>query len=137
MNDDSLAPLSEAQQEIMEIVWKRGEVSVNEVRDSLAKHRAIARNTVQTLMTRMLEKGWLKYRTIGRAFLYSAVVPKKTSMGQKVKELVDSAFGGSAEELMSALLDYRGLTKEEADRIRALIDASEKDRDVSKRKGKS
>lgn len=118
-------PLSEAQQEIMDIVWEHGEVSASEVRDILAEQRSVSRNTVQTLMSRMLEKGWLKYRAIGRAFLYSAAVPKKASMGQKVLELVDSAFGGSAEDLMTALLDYRGLSKEESDRIRNLIDEAE------------
>lgn len=119
------APLSKAQQEIMEIVWEHGELSASEVRDLLAENRDVSRNTVQTLMTRMHEKGWLKYRAIGRAFLYSAAVPKKTSMGQKVLELVDSTFGGSAEELMTALLDYRGLSKEEFERIRNLIDEAE------------
>ena len=123
MPNNPLVPLSEAQQEIMEIVWDAGEVSAAEVRAALTSSRPVARNTVQTLMTRMHEKGWLKYRSIGRAFLYSAAVPRATSLGEKAKGLIDSVFGGSAEDLMTALIEYRGLSKKEADNIRRMLEA--------------
>ncbi len=126
MGKKPLAPLSDAQQEIMEFVWNRGEVSTAEVREELAKRRTIARNTVQTLMTRMYEKGWLTYRPIGRTFLYSASVLRTTSMGEKAIELIDSTFGGSAEELMTALIEYRGLTTSEAKNIRLMLEAAER-----------
>ena len=134
MADQPLTPLSESQREIMEIVWESGEVSAAEVREILAESREVARNTVQTLMTRMYDKGWLKYRSIGRTYLYSAAVPRTTSLGQKAKELVDSTFGGSAEELMTALIEYRGLTKKEAANIRRMLE--EADSKKSRGKGK-
>jgi predicted transcriptional regulator len=135
MTSEKLAPLSEAQQEIMEIIWEHGELSVTEVRNLLTKHRELARNTVLTLIQRMHEKGWLKYREIGRTFLYSAIVPKKVSLGKQVIDLVDSAFGGSAEELMTALVDYRGLSKDEAARIRSIIDEAERNNHSGKKRG--
>ena len=68
----SETPLTQAQREIMEIVWERGEVTVTEVRDQLAKKRDLARNTVQTMIVRLEERGWLKHRGEGRTFYYSA-----------------------------------------------------------------
>jgi len=56
MTRNNLVPLSEAQREIMEIVWDLGEVSVFEVRETLSKERPVARNTVRTLLERMEEK---------------------------------------------------------------------------------
>ena len=114
-------PLSPAQLEIMEIVWDKGEVAAVEVRQLLANERELARETVRTMLERMEDKGWLKHRAVGRTFFYSAAVPREATAGQKVIELIDTVCGGSPERLMTALLDYRGLSAEEAARIEALI----------------
>ena len=62
--------LSDAQQEIMEIIWDRAEVSVSEVWEVLQERRNVARNTVQTMIVRIEEKGWIEHRSIGRTFVY-------------------------------------------------------------------
>ena len=116
-----LPELTPAQGEIMEIIWRRGEVSASEVRTILSRTRAVARNTVRTLLERMEEKGWITHREDGRTFLYRAVYPKQTTIGQKVQEVVENVCGGSAEALVTALLDYRGLSSGELERIRALL----------------
>ena len=118
------SPLTDAQREIMQVVWERGEATVSEVRDALAS-RKLARNTIQTMMVRLEEKGWLRHREVGRRFLYSAKVLQRKSLGVKVVQLVDRFFAGSPEDMVSALVEYRGLTKEEAMRIRAMIDKAE------------
>ena len=43
-------PLTDAQREIMEVVWEHGEVTVTQVRDELAQERDVARNTIQTMI---------------------------------------------------------------------------------------
>jgi len=118
----TLPGLSQSQREIMEIVWDRGEVSAIEVRDILSQKRDLAKNTVRTLLDRMEEKGWLKHREDGRTYLYSAAQPREASIGQKVLEVVEHVCGGSPEELVTALLDYRGLSPQELKRIRTMLD---------------
>jgi predicted transcriptional regulator len=118
----TLPGLSQSQREIMEIVWDCGEVSAIEVRDILSKNRDLAKNTVRTLLDRMEEKGWLKHREDGRTYLYSAAQPREASIGQKVLEVVEHVCGGSPEELVTALLDYRGLSPQELKRIRTMLD---------------
>ena len=116
-----LPELTPAQAEIMEIIWKRGEASASEVRTILVRTRAVARNTVRTLLERMEEKGWITHREDGRTFLYRAAYPKQTTVGQRVQEMVETVCGGSAEALVTALLDYRGLSSGELDRIRSML----------------
>lgn len=116
------SPLSRAQREVMEIIWDKGDVGVLEVTEILNKNRPVARNTVRTLMERMHEKGWLTYRPEGRSYIYSAVVPREESLGQRVTEMVDKACGGEPERLMMALLNYRGLSDEETVRIQTMLD---------------
>jgi BlaI family penicillinase repressor len=117
-----LPELSPGQREIMEIVWERGEVTANEVRRVLSRTRQVARNTVRTLLERMEDKGWLEHRADGRTFLYSAARPRHATIGQKVREIVETVCGGSPETLVTALLDYRGLRPDELKRIRTMLD---------------
>jgi BlaI family transcriptional regulator, penicillinase repressor len=118
------ASLSPAQREIMEIVWESGEVSASQVRAILSRQRDVARNTVRTLLERMEQKGWLTHRKEGRTYLYSAAQPRQMTVARKVMEVIDDLCGGSPEALVTALLDYRGLTDAELKRIRAMLDES-------------
>jgi predicted transcriptional regulator len=118
--------LSEAQMEIMNLVWERGEVTVAQVWQALREKRAVARNTVQTTMTRLDEKGWLTHRAEGKTFYYSAAAERESALSQVVSRLVDTTFAGSAEGLVMALLDGRGVSEREAARIREMIERAEK-----------
>jgi BlaI family penicillinase repressor len=123
-----LPDLSPAQDEIMKIVWDRGEVTANEVRRVLARTRKVARNTVRTLLERMEAKGWLSHRAEGRTFLYTAARPRRDTIGRKVREIVETVCGGSAEAMVAALIDYRGLRPDELKRIRAILDEAKASR---------
>ncbi len=120
-----LPELSPAQREIMEIVWERGEVTATEVRRVLSRTRKVARNTARTLLERMEDKGWLEHRAEGRTFLYTAARPRHDTVGQKVREIVETVCGGSPETLVAALLNYRGLRPGELKRIRQLLDQAQ------------
>ena len=118
-------PLSAAQLEMMDVVWECGAVSVAEVWAALGGERKLTRNTVQTTMTRLEGKGWLAHRVVGQSFLYRAARPREDTLNTLVTRLVETAFRGSAEGLVMALVDGRGLSADERRRIVALINAAE------------
>jgi predicted transcriptional regulator len=113
----------------MEIIWDKGEASVIDVAEILNRDRKVAKNTVRTLMDRMRGKGWLGYKPVGRTYVYSALVPQDESLGQRVVEMVDKACGGEPEKLMMALLNYRGLSDEEAERIQKMLNEAKANRE--------
>lgn len=114
--------LSRAQREVMEVIWDLGEASASTVCEHINETRPVARNTIRTLMERMEAKGWLTHRNEGRSYVYAATVPREESLGQRVMDMVEKACGGNPEKLMMALLDYRGLSDDEANRIRRMLD---------------
>jgi predicted transcriptional regulator len=120
------APLSAAQMEMMEVVWDRGEATVGEIWKILSERRTIARNTVQTTIVRLEQRGWLKHRDEGGAFVYSAVHPRRAAVKGLVARLADTAFEGSISGLVMALLENHRLSPDEAARLRELIDRSER-----------
>src|SRR2546423_1929847 len=99
--------LSPAQLEIMSLFWDQGELGVAQVWRWLGGRRPIARNTVQTMLTRLADRGWLRARAEGKAFVFKAARPRKAAMRRLLGQLVETAFGGSAGDLMLALLESR------------------------------
>jgi predicted transcriptional regulator len=120
-----LPPLSEAQLEIVNIVWDKREATVPEVWRELAKRRPVARNTISTMIARLEEKGWLRHRVRDGIHVYSPAQPRKKVLARLVHRLVDAAFEGSAEGLVLALLEGGRLTVEEVERIKAMLDKAE------------
>lgn len=117
----ALPELSSNQLEIMQVIWESKETTVSEVWESLLLNRQVARNTVLTLMDRLTQKGWLTRRLRDGIHHYSATVARKQTLGDMVNQMVEKAFAGSSEDLVLALLESRGLTKDEHKRIQTLI----------------
>src|ERR1044071_8818768 len=103
MSLSDLPPLSEAQMEIMNVVWEQGEVTLGQVWRALSVRRKVASNTVQTVLTRLTEKGWLQARPEGKIFHYRAAYPRYAALRHLAQRLVQVAFG-STEGMMVALL---------------------------------
>jgi BlaI family transcriptional regulator, penicillinase repressor len=119
--NQDLPVLSEAQLEIMHVIWQHGECSVATVWKTLHERRGISRNTVHTLIVRLEEKGWLVHSAAAGGFLYRATIPREQAQRGTVEKMVRTVFNGSAEGLVLALLEGDSLSKSEAARIRQLI----------------
>ena len=120
--DEPTALPSDAQWEVMNIIWDRGEATVGEVWQDFTARRSVARNTVLTLVARLEEKGWLRRRAEGNLLHYGATMPRQTALRQMARRLVDTAFRGSAEGLIMALLGDGELSEGESERIRAMLE---------------
>ena len=125
MAKPELPPFSEAQLEIMNIVWDQGTATVGQVWKALSKRRALSRNTVSTMVTRLEEKGWLHHRAVGGTYLYSAAHPRQKVLSRLVRRLVDAAFQGSAEGLVLTLLEGGRLSADEMERIKVMLEKAE------------
>jgi BlaI family penicillinase repressor len=114
--------LTPAQLEIMNLFWEHGELGVAQVWRLLSSRRTVARNTVQTMLTRLAERGWLQSRAQGNAFYFRAARPRNSALRGMLAQLLDGAFGGSASSLVMTLMEARHISPAEARRIRELID---------------
>lgn len=105
--------LTRLELEIMQYLWKLGEVAVREIQEAIPAAKRPAYTTVQTILTRLEEKGAVRRtRKIGNAHLFEAVVTRKGMYERLVDELLD-LFGGSPEPLVSHLVDSGKLTLED------------------------
>jgi BlaI family transcriptional regulator, penicillinase repressor len=117
--------LTPGQLEIMSLFWEHGELGVAQVWKLLSGRRRVARNTVQTMLARLVDRGWLQARASGNAFYFRAARARKSTLRGMVAQLLDTAFSGSASRMVMTLLEARRLTPDEARHIRALIDKAQ------------
>ena len=115
--------LTPAQLEVMTLVWESGQATVAEVWEELKQRKGLARNTVQTTLVRLEEKGYLRHRKNGNAFVYFPTHEREKTLRSMLKSLVNVAFQGSTAGLVMTLLQDEQLSDEDVKRIKALLDA--------------
>jgi predicted transcriptional regulator len=84
-------------------LWSLEEANVKEVRRVVTETRPLAYTTIMTVLERLVRKGKLKRRKVGRAFAYSPTESRDDMRRIAVRELLDGFFDGSEDELMAFL----------------------------------
>ncbi|HTS31551.1 MAG TPA: BlaI/MecI/CopY family transcriptional regulator [Bryobacteraceae bacterium] len=81
-------------------LWSLGEGNVRDVRQIVAQARPLAYTTIMTVLDRLVRKGKITRRKMGRAFLYSPQTTRDSMRRAAIRELLDSFFDGSEEQLV-------------------------------------
>lgn len=111
-----------AELEVLHVLWDRGPSTVRDVLDLLNQKRERAYTSVMSLMNVMADKGLLRRKPHGRAFLYVPKHDRSETLGGMVGDLLNRAFSGSPNALVTHLLEEARPTEAELDEIRRLID---------------
>lgn len=116
--------LSEAEYEIMKFLWAHGEnTSFNEVMEyTQGKGYTWKKQTVQTFLTRLIEKNVLKADKVGNRRYYSPVSTEEEHISKWTHELLNMDFGGSLKNFMLAFTGGNSLTEEEARELHEFLD---------------
>lgn len=112
--------------ELMDVLWQRGEGTVEDVCEQLG--RELAYTTVMTTLNLLAQKKKaLERNKQGRAFVYRPLVTRDEVSMSILGELRDVLFAGRIPSLMLNLIDKHGISREDADAIRAALDGLEHD----------
>jgi predicted transcriptional regulator len=93
----------------LKALWRLEEANVKAVQGVVGETRPLAYTTIMTVLERLLRKGKLARRKVGRSFVYKALASQEALRRAAVRELLDGFFGGSEDELLLFL--GRGDTK--------------------------
>ncbi len=118
---------TDAELEILQVIWLNGPVSVRFVNDELNHKKMVGYTTTLKLMQIMTEKGLLKRSEEGRKHIYNVVLKEKETKNLLLDKFVKTAFGGSAMDLVMQALGNHQTTPDELEELKALIDKIEKD----------
>jgi beta-lactamase regulating signal transducer with metallopeptidase domain/predicted transcriptional regulator len=92
--------LTDAELRLMEVLWEAGSATVSSVLEALPRDVPLAYSTVLTTLRILEQKGYVKHRKEGRAFVYRAVVDRERERERAVTRLLQRFFGGSPEQLV-------------------------------------
>ncbi len=115
------ATLTEAELPLMNVLWSRGPSTVNDVLEALPNDPPLAYSTVLTTLRILEEKGYLKHKKDGRAFLYAPKVQREQAQKSALRQLLSRFFENSAEQLVLNVLKHEKLDAAEMKRLKAMI----------------
>lgn len=118
---------TEAELDILSVLWTRGASSVRVVNDELNKTRKLGYTTTLKQLQIMHEKGLVSRVSDGRTHIYSAARDKEETQKQLLDRVMDAAFGGSASKLVMQVLGNHKSSRKELEEIKALIKKIEED----------
>ncbi len=119
-----LPQISEAEYEVMKIVWKNAPVSTNEVTETLTSTTDWSPKTIQTMLKRLVNKGALTYVKEGRVFVYTPLVEEDEYISQKSSSFLSRYYDGELTSMVSAYLENDRLSDDEISELRSLLDRS-------------
>lgn len=126
MTKKKLRAMSPTETEILRLVWELNEATVQQIREKLPSNRSLAYNTVQTLLCRLEQKGYLKHHLKGRAHVFSALVKPREVIKTTVRDFLGRLFGGDPKPLVQFLAEDGKLDEGDIKRLREMIKKKKK-----------
>jgi BlaI family penicillinase repressor len=126
MAKKSLPRPTDAELAILRVLWQRGPSTVRVVTEALAAHREVGYTTALKLLQIMTDKGLVRRDESQRTHVYTARLSEEQTQKQLVGDLLERAFGGSAQKLVMRALSVRRASPEELAEIRRLLDEIER-----------
>jgi len=113
--------LTEAEWDIIQVVWERQPCAAPTVQEELAARKKWSYSTVKTLMDRMATKGLLTTERIRNLMLYRSAISRQDAQRGELMRAVKRAFGGAFTPMMQFMLDSDTLSRKELDDLESLI----------------
>jgi len=117
--------ISDAELALLEALWK-APAAPNELQERMARTgQEWAYTTVQTLLHRLLQKGFVRRKRVGVAQIYSPTVDRNELLARHVNDLAERLCSGSISPLLLSLVKTKRFSKGELARFRELLDEAE------------
>ena len=118
--------ISEAEWEVMNVLWESSPLGATEVADELCKRMDWHPKTVKTLLGRLVKKGALRYRQEGNRYLYRPTLPRQRYVAAESRSFVERVFGGQATPALVHFVETMDLSGDDLDELRAILDRKQK-----------
>jgi predicted transcriptional regulator len=114
--------LTDAEAQVMAVLWRLNTASVGDVVAAINQRRAVTYSTVQTMLRILEAKGYVTHDKVARAFVYRAVVDERLARRRALRHLVSRLFEGSPSLLVLNVLEDEDIDPAEREQLRKLIE---------------
>lgn len=120
--------LTEAELRLMKLMWARGESAVSDLVAAMPEGEALAYTSILTTVRILEQKGYVRHRQEGRAFLYSPCVEEQEASRSEIRHMMQRFFGNSRERLLLSVLGDDDIDPDELQRLKDAIAKAAEDR---------
>jgi BlaI family penicillinase repressor len=118
--------ISEAEWEVMKIVWKKAPCMANEIIETLSAGVRWEPATIKTLLNRLIGKGVLRFEKSGRSYIYSPAYTEQECRGAEADSFLHRVFDGALSPMISHFVQSRRLTQKELDSLEEILKQKKK-----------
>jgi len=123
-----LPRISDSEWVVMRVLWALGGATANEVVDELASEMHWKPRTVKTLITRLVQKGAIKFSKEGRMYRYYPAAREAECVRMERKSFVKRVYGGTAKPMLAAFIEDAELSSEEIEELRQMLEQKGKEK---------
>lgn len=120
-----LVPLANAELAVMDLLWESGDrMTARDIREKLYPDSSKAQHgTVQRLLQRLEEKGFLKRDRSIAVHFFTARVSREAYAGQQLESLAEKLTAGSVAPFITHLVEHQRISPDEIQQIRSILDS--------------
>ena len=115
-------PISDAEWQVMEAIWRDHPVAASEVIASLSETSGWKPNTIRTLLARLVKKGALEYSQDGNRYIYTPRFPREAHVAGASESFLDRIFGGTARSLLVHFAESGKVTEKDIAELKRILD---------------
>jgi BlaI family transcriptional regulator, penicillinase repressor len=101
----------------MEILWKNGPGTAEKIREALTPTHVLKDSSVRTMLGRLEDKGYVKHKLEGKAFVYNGVEKPQSVAVRAVRQILDRFCDGSLEQLLVGLVENEVVDRAELEQL--------------------
>lgn len=121
-----LPQISDAEFEVMDVIWKYAPISTNEITDRLTRTKDWNPKTIYTMLSRLEKKGVIVHEKESRVFVYTPCVRKEQYIEAESRTLADRFFDGAMNRMVVSFLEQKELSSEDLDELQRILDRKRK-----------
>lgn len=121
----SLPQISEAEFEIMKVIWDNNPINTNEIVDIVTKSSEWNMRTIHTLIARLEKKGAISHKKEGRIYIYSPVVKKEDYIKSESKSFLNKFYNGAVNKMVMNFIENDMLSAEDLRELRNILNEKE------------
>ena len=124
---NTLPQISDAEFEVMNIIWKYAPINTNDIIEKLSKEKEWNPKTIQKIIFRIEKKVVTTHEKESRVFVYSPLIPKEEYLKVESKNFVNRFFDGALSQLVVNYLHQSELTDKDIDNLQTILDNKRKE----------
>ena len=116
--------ISEAEWQVMKVLWRKSPLTANDIVQILSNKTLWKRETIRTLINRLVKKKALSFKKQSRQYLYFPLLNESECIMEETKSFIDRVHGGSIEPMLAAFVKNEKLSPEKIARLKQILDSN-------------